>query len=78
MKAKRKVATSFEEAYPNITHFIEAIGYMVAPQLTVVTDTTSQSGVAAHASGARAAWGVSSVVVAQDTTAAPGRSRHGR
>jgi hypothetical protein len=28
MKAKRKVATSFEEAYPNITHFIEAIGYM--------------------------------------------------
>jgi hypothetical protein len=28
MKAKRKLATSFEEAYPNIAHFIDAIGYI--------------------------------------------------
>jgi hypothetical protein len=27
MKAKRKPTTSFEEAYPNIAHFIDAIGY---------------------------------------------------
>jgi hypothetical protein len=29
MKAKRKMATSFEEAYPNIAHFVDAIGYLV-------------------------------------------------
>jgi hypothetical protein len=28
MKAKRKMATSFEEAYPIITHFVDAIGYI--------------------------------------------------
>jgi hypothetical protein len=28
MKAKRKMATSFEEAYPNIAHFVDAIGYI--------------------------------------------------
>jgi hypothetical protein len=28
MKAKRKPTTSFEEAYPNIAHFIDAIGYI--------------------------------------------------
>jgi hypothetical protein len=50
----------------------------VALQLTVVTDTTAQAGVAAHASGARAAGVVSIVVVAHDTTAVPGRSSHGR
>ena len=50
----------------------------VAPQLTVVTDTTAQSGVAAHASGARAAWVVSIVVVAHETTAVPGLSSNGR
>jgi hypothetical protein len=28
MKAKPKVATSFEEVYPNIAHFVDAIGYL--------------------------------------------------
>jgi len=28
MKAKRKMATSFEEAYPNIAHFIDTMGYI--------------------------------------------------
>ena len=28
MHATRKMATSFEEAYPNITHFVDAIGYI--------------------------------------------------
>ncbi len=28
MKAKRKMTTSFEEAYPNIVHFVDAIGYI--------------------------------------------------
>jgi len=28
MKAKRKMATYFEEAYPNIAHFVDAIGYI--------------------------------------------------
>ena len=28
MKAKRKIAPSFEEAYPNIAHFVDAIGYI--------------------------------------------------
>jgi hypothetical protein len=28
MKAKRNMATSFEEAYPNIAHCIDAIGSM--------------------------------------------------
>lgn len=28
MKAKRNMAISFAEAYPNIAHFIEAIGYI--------------------------------------------------
>ena len=27
MKAKRKIIPSFEEAHPNIAHFVEAIGY---------------------------------------------------
>jgi hypothetical protein len=28
MKAKRTMATSFEEVYPNIAHFVDAIGYI--------------------------------------------------
>jgi hypothetical protein len=28
MKAKRNMAPSFEESYPNIAHFVEAIGYI--------------------------------------------------
>jgi len=28
MKATRKMAPSFEEVYPNIAHFVEAIGYI--------------------------------------------------
>jgi len=28
MKAKRKAARFFEEAYPNIAHFVDAIGYI--------------------------------------------------
>jgi hypothetical protein len=28
MRAKRKMTPSFEEAYPNIAHFVDAIGYI--------------------------------------------------
>jgi hypothetical protein len=28
MKAKRNMATSFEQVYPNIAHFVDAIGYI--------------------------------------------------
>jgi len=28
MKAKHTMATSFEEAYPNIAHFVDTIGYI--------------------------------------------------
>lgn len=28
MNATRKVVTSFEDAYPNITHFVDAIGFI--------------------------------------------------
>ncbi len=38
----------------------------VAPQVTVVTSTTAQSGVAGHVSGAHAAWVESSVALAAD------------
>jgi hypothetical protein len=51
---------------------------LVALQLTVVTSTTSLEGVSAHARGAHAAWGVSSVAVAPETTAVPGRSNNDR
>src|SRR5712692_9116918 len=51
----------------------------VDPQLTVViTNTISQSGVAAHPNGAHVAWVVSNAAVAQETTAVPGRSNSGR
>jgi hypothetical protein len=29
MKARRKTVIAFEEAYPNIAHFVEAMGYIV-------------------------------------------------
>ena len=40
----------------------------VAPQLTVVMNTTSQRGVVAHGRDAHAAWAGSNTVVAQATT----------
>ena len=51
---------------------------VVAPQLTVVTNTTVQSSVAVPVSDARAARVVPSVAVVQETTAVRALSSNGR
>jgi hypothetical protein len=50
----------------------------VALHLTVVTNTSAQSGVEALERDARVAWVVSSLAVAHETTAVPGSSNHDR
>jgi len=50
----------------------------VAPQLTVVMDTTSRQDVALHVRVARAVWAVSTEAVAQETTVVLGRSNNER
>ena len=54
--------------------FNPTVANLVAPQLTVVTSTTSQSRAGVPASDARAAKVVPSAAVAQETTAVPGLS----
>jgi hypothetical protein len=61
-----------------LSDFDGTVLMVVAPQLTVIMNTTAQSDVEVYTKAARAAWEESNEGVAREMTTVPGRSNSDR